>query len=241
MMRKIAVFALLSVNLCQTARAHVADESNLRVKVEPHRLETRLTFNLFTLTRFVKIDSDGDTKISMAELTAAEPGIVDYLNKHVQLRINQQKTALGTEARLAWLWPNAMKSPPMTELEYTARNVDVTFVHEVKDRLIESLWLEFEIFEQTGPLQTIRGVFEQDDLVTEMPFSAQEPEFLYATGFADDPFVKEAESKPATASTGQRWWMVRAMVLMALLVLGRRTVLAARARKAVTRRRRARR
>jgi len=74
MMRPIVLFALLSFSLLQSAQAHLADESSLRVKIEPHRLETRLTFNLFTLTRFVKIDSDGDTKISLAELTAAEPG-----------------------------------------------------------------------------------------------------------------------------------------------------------------------
>jgi len=241
MMRPIVVFALLSFSLTQSAQAHLADESSLRVKIEPHRLEIRLTFNLFTLTRFMKIDSDGDTKISLAELTAAETGIVDYLNKHVLIQINQQIAALGAEARFAWLWPNASKTAPMTEPDYAARNVDVIFIHEIKDRLVESFWIEFGIFEQTGPMQTIRGIFEQEGQVTEMPFSAREPDFLYATGYADDPFVQKAEEDRAQSPRGQRWWMVRAMVLIALLVLGRRTVLAARARKAVTRRRRARR
>jgi hypothetical protein len=233
MARKIAIFVLLSISLRQAAHAHVADESSLRIKIEPHRLETRLTFNLFTLTRFVKIDSDGDTKISMAELTAAQPGIVDYLNRHVLLEINQQKTNLGTQARFEWLWPDAMKSPPMTDLEYAMRNVDVTFTHEFKDRLVENLWLAFAIFEQTGPLQTIIGSFEQEGQVTEMPFSAQEPDFLYVTSFADDPFLqmKEEVHKAPAASSNQRWWMLPAVVLLALLLL---------CRKAVTRRIRAR-
>ncbi|MDP1587810.1 MAG: hypothetical protein Q8M07_08720 [Prosthecobacter sp.] len=224
--RFLSAFVLFSFVLHHSARAHVADESSLRMKIEPHRLETRLTFNLFTLTRFVKIDSDGDTKISMAELTAAQPGIVDYLNRHVLLLINQQKTQLGTQAGFEWLWPNAMKSPPMTELEYALRNADVTFVHEFNDRPVENLWITFGIFEQTGPLQTIRGLFEQEGQVTEMPFSAQEPDFLYVTSYADDPFLKmkEEDAKAAAAPSGQRWWLLPALVLMALLVLGRKAV-----------------
>lgn len=227
MARKIAIFLLLPASLYQTAQAHVADESSLRMRIEPHRLEIRLTFNLFTLTRFVKIDSDGDTKISMAELTAAQPGIVDYLNKHVLLLINQQKAQLGTQARFEWLWPNAMKSPPMTDLEYVLRNADVTFVHELKDRPVENLWITFGIFEQTGPLQTIRGVFEQEGQVTEMPFSAQEPDFLYVTSYADDPFLKkkpEEDHQAPAEPDSQRWWMLSAVGLLALLVLGRRAV-----------------
>jgi len=225
MMRPIVVFALLSVSLLHSAQAHLADESSLRVKIEPHRLETRLTFNLFTLTRFVKIDSDGDTKISLAELTAAEPGIVDYLNKHVLIQINQQRAALGSQARFAWLWPNASETAPMTEPEYAARNVDVIFIHEIKDRLMESFWIEFAIFEQTGPMQTIRGFFEQEGQVTEMPFSVQEPDFFYATGYADDPFVQEEEEKKTAAPQAVKWqWWLLIPGFAVLIRLCRRAI-----------------
>lgn len=168
----------------------------MRVRPEPHKLEIRLTFNILTLTRFVPLDTDGDMKISMAELAAAQPRIVEYLNTHVPLEINQQKAALGLQSRFEPLWPNAAATPPMTEFEYAARNVDVTFTPDLSGKLLEDFWLGFEIFEQTGPMQTIRGIFEQDGQILEVPFSVQEPEYLYDTGFADDPFVQEAEKQP---------------------------------------------
>ncbi|HRH98231.1 MAG TPA: hypothetical protein PLB55_19980 [Prosthecobacter sp.] len=63
----VAVFALLPLVSPHSALGHPADQSEMRVRPEPHKLEIRLTFNIFTLTRFVRIDADGDAKISMAE------------------------------------------------------------------------------------------------------------------------------------------------------------------------------
>ena len=210
----------------------------MRARPQPHKLEIRLTFNIFTLTRFVKIDTDGDTKLSMAELAAAEPGLTEYLNQHLQIEINGQKTTLGSRTRFDHLWPNSEKTEPMNEAEYAARNVDVTFTLPVIGRLLEDFWLGFEIFEQTGPLQTIRGIYEQDGQITEVPFSAQEPEYLYDTGFAEDPFVQQAEKKAMEPPSEQRWWMLRAVVLIILIVVGRTIQLNALSRRTSARRRR---
>lgn len=229
---------LMALVICHSALGHPADQSEMRVKPEPHKLDIRLTFNIFTLTRFVRIDSDGDAKISMAELKAAEAGITDYLNKHVLIEINQQEAALGSKARFDPLWPNPEKTEPMTDMEYAARNVDVTFVLPVEGRLLEDFWIGFEIFEQTGPLQTIRGIYEQDGQITEVPFSAQEPEYLYDTGFADDPFVQAAEKKAVKPSGEKRRWMLRAVALIILLVVGRTIHLTALSRRTSARRRR---
>ncbi|MHB1079298.1 MAG: hypothetical protein ACYC67_07830 [Prosthecobacter sp.] len=284
------------------AFGHPADQSEMRVRPKPHQLEIRLTFNILTLTRFTGIDTDGDMKISMAELTAAQPRIGTYLNQHIHVEINRQKGLLGSSVRFESLWPDAAQTPPMTEIEYAARNVDVTFVQTIEGKVLEDFWLGFEIFEQTGPMQTIHGVFEQDGQIEDVTFSVQEPEYLYDTGFADDPFVQEAEKKqksgltsapageepplrpaamlasaspyaapaataspslggPATAASGpagnpavklatpidnkdtnaapssERWWMVRAVVVMIMLVVGRKVQLSARARRVSTRRR----
>ncbi len=210
----------------------------MRVRPQPHKLEIRLTFNIFTLTRFVKIDTDGDTKLSMAELRTAESGITDYLNQHVLIEINQKKATLGSNPQFELLWPNAQKTEPMTDLEYAARNVDITFTPSIEGRLLEDFWIGFEIFEQTGPLQTIRGIYEQDGQITEVPFSAQETEYLYDTGFAEDPFVQEAEKKTVEPPSEQRWWMLRAVVLIILIVVGRTIQLSALSRKTIARRRR---
>ncbi len=196
-LRFAAAFVLLSFAIRPSALAHPADQSEMRVRPSPHALEIRLTFNIFTLTRFVRIDADGDMKISMAELAAAQPALTEYLNGHIRLDINQETAALGDRVTFAPLWPDADKTEPMTEFDYSARNVDVTFTVPVDGRLLEDFWIGFEIFEQTGPMQTIRGLFEQDGEVLEVPFSGLEPEYTYDTGYAEDPFIQEAEKKAA--------------------------------------------
>jgi len=271
-------FVILCFVIRHSALAHPADQSELRVRPQPHQLELRFTFNILTLTRFTGIDTDGDAKISMAELAAAQPRIATYLNEHIHVEINQQKSTLGSGLRFEPLWPNADQTPAMSEPDYAARNVDVTFVQTIAGKVLEDFWLGFEIFEQTGPMQTIRGVFEQDGRIEEVPFSVQEPEYLYDTGFANDPFVQEAEKKiqaslsapptedlpmqpsatlaaaptpaangtvslatpidttPAAPST-ERWWMIRAVVVMIMLVVGRQMQLSAHAHLKSPRRR----
>lgn len=226
-----AAFGILSFGIRHSASAHPADQSEMRVRPAPHQLEIRFTFNVLTLTRFVRIDTDGDAKLSAAELAAAQPVLVDYLNEHIPLEINQEQAGLGKDVKFDFLWPNAATIPPMTEFEYAARNVDVTFTRKVEGRLLEDFWIGFEIFEQTGPMQTIRGVFEQDGQVLEVPFSGQEPEYLYDTGFAEDPFVQEAEKKvlEAPQATSWSWWWLLAPGVLVLEVVRRRFA------KAVTR------
>ncbi len=168
----------------------------MTVKPSPHALEVRFTFNLLTVMKCVRIDADGDGKLSVGELKAAEPVFTKYLNEHIRLEVNQKKAAWGEKATFGYLWPNFDKTPPMPEMEYAARNVDVTFLLPQK-ALLEDFWIAFEIFEQTGPLQTVRGMFEQDGQVLEVPFSFQEPEYTYDTGYAEDPFVQAAEKKAA--------------------------------------------
>lgn len=185
-------FVILGFAIRHSATAHPADQSEMQVKPAPHALEVRFTFNLLTVTKCVRVDADGDQKISVAELKAAEPLFTRYLNEHVQLEVNQKPASWGEKARFDYLWPNFTNTPPMPEIEYAARNVDMSFVLPQKV-LLEDFWIAFEIFEQTGTLQTIRGVYEQDGRVLEVPFSFQEPEYTYDTGYADDPFIQQAE------------------------------------------------
>lgn len=221
-MNSRVLFVILSFVLHYSACAHPADQSEMRMRPTPHQLEARFTFNILTLTRFVRMDVDGNGKLSMAELGGAQPVIAEYLNSHIRLDINQQKASLGTKVKFDYLWPNAAVTPPMTEFEYAARNVDVTFTVPVEGRLLEDFWIAFEIFEQTGPMQTMRGIYEQDGQVLEVPFSAHEPEYTYDTGFAEDPFVQEAEKKAATATAPVKWhaWLL-IPALAALIVLFR--------------------
>ncbi|MBE2282379.1 MAG: hypothetical protein IAE77_02835 [Prosthecobacter sp.] len=212
----------LVLGIARIVLSHPADQSEMRMRPAPHQLEGRFTFNILTLTRFVGMDVDGDGKLSMAELDGAQPVIAEYLNSHIRLDINQQKASWGTKVKFDYLWPNAGVTPSMTEIEYAARNVDVTFTVPVAGRLLEDFWIAFEIFEQTGPLQTIRGMYEQEGKVLEVSFNFQEPEYTYDTGFAEDPFEQEAEKKAVMAPEPVKWpaWLLIPAVV-ALIVLFR--------------------
>ena len=220
----LSAIALLTIS--NRAWAHPADQSELTVKPAPHELEARFTFNLLTVTKMIRVDADGDAKLAFDELKAAEPALTDYLNQHVKLEVNQKPSAWGSKVRFDYLWPNAAATPPMPEIEYAARYVDVTFTLPL-EKLLEDFWIAFEIFEQTGTMQTIRGMFHQNGDVLEVPFSFQEPEYTYDTGFAEDPFVQEAEKKareqavkPAeTASMKTGWWLTLPLLVLLLLLL----------------------
>jgi hypothetical protein len=217
MLKRVSLWAFA---FCHSASGHPADQSEMQVKPSPHALEVRFTFNLLTVVKCVRVDTDGDQKLSVEELKAAEPVFTRYLHEHIRLEVNQKKAAWGEKAVFSYLWPNASVTPPMTEFEYAARNVDVTFTVPVKGRVLEDFWIAFEIFEQTGPMQTIRGMYEQDGNVLEVVFTSQEPEYTYDTSFATDPFVQEAEKKAVMAPVPVKWpvWLlIPAFVMLIVL------------------------
>ena len=210
----------------EMACAHPEDQCEMQVKPAPHALEVRFTFNLLTVTKCVRVDGDGDGMISVGELKAAEPAFTRYLNEHIKLEVNQKSAVWGEQAVYQYLWPRFAATPPLGEEEFAGRNLDVIFVLSQKS-LVEALGIRFEIFEQTGPLQTILGRYEQGGRVLEVPFSFQEPEHTYETGYAKDLFRNEENpneaTKPAEAQEAneQKISMHRLMglVLLAAILL----------------------
>ncbi len=45
---------------------------------------------------------------------------------------------------------------------------------------IESVWIGYDIFKETGDLHMVQAVFEQDGVPTEVSFSKNEPEYEWA-------------------------------------------------------------
>lgn len=196
--------------------AHVDDESAMRMRLEPRRMELRLTFHLLTLGRFVPLDADGDAAVSKSELDNARPRLADYLRKHVAIEVNAQPAVLSAQPQFDYIWPHADNFPPVPLRELSSRYVDVIFTHDTSPALLEDVWLGFDIFEHAGPLHTVRGVFEQDGQLTEAPFSLEEPDYLYDTDYADHPpaqppaVSKSAAAPETTPPPGNR---IRTLVL----------------------------
>ena len=199
---------MLIYGCLHSAQAHPSDISYLRVKVARQTVELRFTFNLLSLTRFANMDANQDRRIEKAELDAAAKVLNDYFNKHIELSINETKTALGEAAPFECVWPETDGSSAVSEVDYPVRYVDITFIHEVKPVLAD-LWLSFDLWQQTGPLGSIEATYEQEDLMTQVPFSQGEPDYLYDTGYAvEDVFqepVKEAVTSNGRAPNLPTW------------------------------------
>ncbi len=190
----LLVLVMLICGCLSSAQAHPSDISYLRVKVQRKMVELRFTFNLLSLTRFAAIDANQDRRIEKAELDAAAKVLNDYLNQHIELNINEKKTALGKSAPFECLWPVTDGSSAVSEVDYPVRYVDITFTHEVKPVLAD-FWLGFDIWQQTGPLGTIEATYEQDNLRMQVPFSQGEPDYLYDTGHAVEEIFQEPDAK----------------------------------------------
>jgi hypothetical protein len=202
-----------------SAQAHPSDISYLRVKVQRQKVELRFTFNLLSLTRFASMDANQDRRIEKAELDAAALVLNEYFNKHIELHLNEKQTALGRAQPFECVWPVTDGSSAVSEVDYPVRYVDITFTHEVKPVLAD-LWLGFDLWQQTGPLGSIEATYEQDDLMTHVPFSQGEPDYLYDTGYAvEDLFqepVKEAITSNDPALSLSNWVVTLISLLLAV-------------------------
>lgn len=200
-------FALLLSGCVGAAWGHPSDVSYLRVKVEREKVELRFTFNVLSLTRFFPgLDANQDHHVEKSELAASTTALNNYFNQHIELGINQRKSALGQAKPFEYVWPVSSGSERVSQVDYPVRYVDIRFVQSVKP-LLADVSLNFNIWQQTGPLGTVEATYEQDDLRMQVPFSMSEPDYLYDTGYAVEqvfqkPVVKDVpsinkDSKPA--------------------------------------------
>ena len=186
-------FVILHSSFPISSAAHPADNSQARFKIEPRRVETRLTLNLYTLQQFHKLDANDDGTISKKELDDAEQALRAYLVKHVLITIDGDDTDLGEARRMVRMWPEVSTGPDVVAADYGLRFVDFVFVREWK-ATIDTVWIGYDIFKETGDLHAIQGVFEQDGARTDVAFSKSEPEYEWATDFTD---TKQKKDKPA--------------------------------------------
>lgn len=212
--------AMLLYSCLSSVQAHPSDISYLRVKVQRQKVEMRFTFNLLSLTRFAAMDTNQDQRIEKAELDAAALVLNEYFNKHIELHLNEKQTALGRAQPFEYVWPETDGSNAVSQVDYPVRYVDITFIHEVTPFLAD-LWLGFDLWQQTGPLSSIEATYEQDDLMTQVPFNQNEPDYLYDTGYAVEEIFQDHDTKnllPIGQNSIATKWVLPAIVLLPLIV-----------------------
>ncbi|MGI8964855.1 MAG: HupE/UreJ family protein, partial [Limisphaerales bacterium] len=162
-----------------TAFAHNPDTSYCRVTITPHEIEWKFSYDLTTLQRITKLDTDADQKISRAELETATPGIQNFLRQHIFIDLNQR------EAEFAEVEPPAWPSDAgeaIAENEYGQRLLSFTFRNAVLSAP-EDVTLTFDFFEKLGGAHTVLGVFAWNGHEDEVIFTRFEPDYLYDTGY----------------------------------------------------------
>ena len=189
-------FAILSMSFATPCSAHPADISHLKVKIEPQRIEFRLTFNLYTLQQFHLLDADRDDILTKTELDAGEKPLRDYITEHVLITINGEDSDLGEAKKMERMWPVESAGAGIQAPDFAQRFVDFIFI-KTTQHVVDEVWLGFNIFEETGELHVVQGVFEQDGKPAEVTFDRNEPEYAWATGFPEMPGLK---AEPAAST-----------------------------------------
>lgn len=163
--------------------AHPADVMRLRVLMQDRRADLRLTFSLLQLSRLLPgLDANRDQGVNEAELKAAWPRLQALLDSRVHCRVNDQAQGWGPVLAMDLVWPRSAGDGGFAPAaQYASRFVDLEFAM-TKAEGIADLWLGFDWWEQTGVQASVQARFEQGEQITEVPFTPQEPDFLYDSG-----------------------------------------------------------
>jgi hydrogenase/urease accessory protein HupE len=169
----------LFVVFAATAFAHNPDTSYCRVTIAPHEVEFKFTYDLLTLQRIVRMDANGDDRISRAELEAAAPAIRAFLREHIYIDLNQREAEFAEADPPTW--PEDAGAG-IAKSEYGQRLVSFTFRNPVLSAP-EDVTITFDFFEQLGAAHTILGAFVWHGHEDEVIFTRFEPDYLYDTGY----------------------------------------------------------
>ncbi len=179
------VFAVLLFTLAfiPAARAHNPDTSYARVRIFDNRLETRLTFDIFSLQRIVpEIDANGDAGLSREELRRAAPAIQKFLRAHVGIEVDERAADLG-EAKDPF-WPLDAPDP----IPAAAWHTNEALVSFGFDKPLasspKSVALMFDTFRTLSERHSVLGFFDYRGQITEVVFTLAEPDYLFDVAFA---------------------------------------------------------
>jgi hydrogenase/urease accessory protein HupE len=164
-----------------SACAHNPDSSYVRLEIASARLKSRFTYDLLTLGRIVRLDTDGDHRVTRRELESAAPEIVAYLRESIDLEVSDAEAGLGR--LLEFGWPRD-SGESIAEKDFHSNDALVTFGFEREwSGIPEKVSLDFRFFERFGERHTVLGTFAVEGAEpAEVAFSQFEPDFVFDTG-----------------------------------------------------------
>src|SRR5262245_6451170 len=85
--------------------AHNPDTSYVRVTISPERIETRLTYDIFTLLKITPLDDNNDNQLQRTELERHAPHIAEYLRSKIGLAVSDDDDTADLGQFVGFLWP----------------------------------------------------------------------------------------------------------------------------------------
>jgi hypothetical protein len=186
--------------LLGTACAHDPDTSYARIRIQPDRLELRLTLDVFTLQLIVpKLDANADRALSRAELAAGLAAAREFFTAHVALQIDSRPAPLGEPGEP--FWPLDATDPlPAEKWHDTTALISFPFDTKLSTRP-KSVSLGFAVFDRLGDRHTILGTFEAGSEPKQVIFNIAEPDYLFTIApLATAPPASTPPQRPFPAS-----------------------------------------
>jgi hydrogenase/urease accessory protein HupE len=162
--------------------AHNPDTSYVRVQIAADKIETRLTFDVFTLLKIAVLDDNDDGDLSRSELTRHLPEIQKFLREHIGLAISEDDEEADLGEGAGFVWPPGV-GEKIAKVDFHSNNglIHFDFVRRV-ERTPEEVAIAFGFFKEFGDLHTVLGSFKFGREEYETIFTRFEPDFSYVTG-----------------------------------------------------------
>lgn len=177
--------------------AHNPDTSYVRITITPERVQTRLTYDVFTLLKIVALDDNRDQQLQRAELQAHAPQIVEFLQSKVGLALSDaddESAELGEFQGFVWP-PDVGNVIPAADFHSANGLIHFDFARACDTPPLVAA-IAFGFFEEFSSRHTVLGVFVCRGDEYETTFSPQEDYFEYSTGYEPPP-AQPGETPPA--------------------------------------------
>jgi hydrogenase/urease accessory protein HupE len=190
--------------------AHNPDTSYARIKITAERIDTRLTYDVFTLLKIKQLDDNADGRLQHSELANHASQIQEFLRSKIGLAVSEEDEDADLGQFAGFVWPPDM-GDAIPAADYHSANglIHFDFVRSL-DQPPEVAAIAFGFFEEFGDRHTILGVFDCRGDLYETTFNIVEYYFEYSTGFEPPPAPSGATPRAVQPQTryslGQRLW-----------------------------------
>src|SRR5436309_11770319 len=87
------------------ALSHNPDTSYVRIRITPEKVETRVTYDVFTLLKITPLDDNGDGQLQRSELAAHAPRIAEFLRSKIGLAVSDNDETADLGQFTDFIWP----------------------------------------------------------------------------------------------------------------------------------------